>query len=90
MRKGRDSVILPIMRGLARFALLLALAAVAPASARASDAPAQDGRRTQEIVFVIEKLIRHKEIPPLPGSDYFEPGDLEFYLLNRIEGRTGQ
>jgi hypothetical protein len=39
------------MRGLARFALLLALAAVAPASARASDAPAQDGRRTQEIVF---------------------------------------
>ena len=26
-----------------------------------------------------------KEVPPLPGSDYFEPGDLEFYLLGRLE-----
>jgi len=27
-----------------------------------------------------------KEVPPLPGSDYFEPGDLEFYLKGEIEG----
>jgi pilus assembly protein CpaC len=27
--------------------------------------------------------------PPLPGEDVLEPNDLEFYLLNRIEGRTG-
>jgi hypothetical protein len=28
-----------------------------------------------------------KDIPPLPGSDYFEPGDLEFYLFGRLESR---
>jgi pilus assembly protein CpaC len=27
--------------------------------------------------------------PPLPGAEIMEPNDLEFYLLNRIEGRTG-
>ena len=27
------------------------------------------------------------QVPPLPGSDIFEPGDLEFYLLGRLEGR---
>ena len=27
--------------------------------------------------------------PPLPGDEILEPNDLEFYLLNRIEGRTG-
>jgi pilus assembly protein CpaC len=26
---------------------------------------------------------------PLPGEEITEPNDLEFYLLNRIEGRTG-
>jgi pilus assembly protein CpaC len=26
----------------------------------------------------------------LPGQEVMEPNDLEFYLLNRIEGRTGQ
>ena len=28
--------------------------------------------------------------PPLPGREISEPDDLEFYLLNRIEGRTGR
>jgi hypothetical protein len=28
-----------------------------------------------------------KEVPPLPGSDYFEPGDLEFYLAGKLESR---
>jgi pilus assembly protein CpaC len=27
--------------------------------------------------------------PCLPGQEVLEPNDLEFYLLNRIEGRTG-
>ena len=26
-----------------------------------------------------------KEVPPLPGSDLFEPSDIEFYLLGRLE-----
>jgi pilus assembly protein CpaC len=29
------------------------------------------------------------ERPPLPGQGITEPNDLEFYLLNRLEGRTG-
>jgi pilus assembly protein CpaC len=29
------------------------------------------------------------EVPALPGADIQDPKDLEFYLLNRIEGRTG-
>jgi len=36
---------------------------------------------TPELVHPME----HKEVPPLPGSDLFEPNDLEFYLLGRIE-----
>lgn len=30
------------------------------------------------------------EIPLLPGEEIQDPNDLEFYLLNRIEGRTGR
>lgn len=30
------------------------------------------------------------ECMQLPGQEVMEPNDLEFYLLNRIEGRTGQ
>jgi len=33
--------------------------------------------------------MEHKEVPPLPGSDLYEPGDIEFYLLGRLEGRRG-
>jgi pilus assembly protein CpaC len=29
------------------------------------------------------------EVGPLPGAEVYEPNDLEFYLLNRIEGHTG-
>jgi pilus assembly protein CpaC len=31
-----------------------------------------------------------EQVPPLPGEEVKEPNDLEFYLLNRIEGRTGR
>jgi pilus assembly protein CpaC len=29
------------------------------------------------------------QAPPMPGSEILDPNDCEFYLLNRIEGRTG-
>jgi pilus assembly protein CpaC len=42
-----------------------------------------------ELVLLVTPELVHpmepKEIPPLPGSDYFEPGDLEFYLHGRLE-----
>ena len=45
----------------------------------------------QELVVLITPELVHplepKEVPPLPGSDLFEPGDLEFYLLGRLESR---
>jgi pilus assembly protein CpaC len=30
------------------------------------------------------------QVPPTPGDEVNEPNDLEFYLLHRIEGRTGR
>jgi pilus assembly protein CpaC len=30
------------------------------------------------------------QVPPTPGDEVNEPTDLEFYLLNRIQGRTGR
>jgi pilus assembly protein CpaC len=45
----------------------------------------------QELVVLVTPELVHplepKECPPLPGADIFEPGDLEFYLLNRMESR---
>ncbi len=38
---------------------------------------------TPELVHPMER----KCVPPLPGCDVFEPGDLEFYLLGRLESR---
>ncbi len=42
-----------------------------------------------ELVLLVTPQLVHpmepKEIGPLPGSDVFEPGDLEFYLLGRLE-----
>lgn len=31
-----------------------------------------------------------EDVPCLPGEELQDPNDLEFYLLNRIEGRTGR
>jgi pilus assembly protein CpaC len=43
----------------------------------------------QELVLLVTPQLVHPlepdERPALPGSDYFEPGDLEFYLLGRLE-----
>lgn len=45
----------------------------------------------QELVILVTPELVHplepKEIPPLPGSDLFEPGDLEFYVWGRLESR---
>ena len=44
------------------------------------------------LVLVTPYLVRPMEadqVPPVPGSDIQDPNDLEFYFLNRIEGRTG-
>ncbi|MCL6508095.1 MAG: hypothetical protein K6T59_13835, partial [Bryobacteraceae bacterium] len=30
------------------------------------------------------------DTPGLPGSDVFEPGDIEFYLANRLESRRSR
>jgi pilus assembly protein CpaC len=42
-----------------------------------------------ELVLLVTPHLVHplepNELPALPGSDYFEPGDLEFYLLGRLE-----
>ncbi len=42
-----------------------------------------------ELVLLVTPELVHpmepKEVPPLPGSDVFEPGDLEFYALGRLE-----
>jgi pilus assembly protein CpaC len=45
----------------------------------------------QELVVLVTPELVHpmepKEVPPLPGADIFEPGDVEFYLLGRLESR---
>jgi pilus assembly protein CpaC len=52
---------------------------------RSSDTSADE---SELILLVTPELVRPLEPnqrPALPGSDYFEPGDLEFYLLGRLE-----
>ncbi len=45
----------------------------------------------QELVILVTPELVHpmeyKEVPPLPGSDIFEPSDCEFYLIGRLESR---
>jgi pilus assembly protein CpaC len=53
----------------------------------------QTSSSEQEVVVLITPQLvhplEHEEIAamPLPGADVFEPGDLEFFLLNRLESR---
>jgi pilus assembly protein CpaC len=43
----------------------------------------------KELVILVTPELVHpldpKELPPLPGSDIWEPGDVEFYLWGRLE-----
>lgn len=50
-------------------------------------------QETEMLVLVTPYLIEPmeaSEVPPLPGDEVYDPNDCEFYLLGRIEGRTGQ
>jgi pilus assembly protein CpaC len=52
------------------------------------------GQRVEKelLVLVTPHLVQalsSDQAGPLPGTEVYEPNDLEFYLLNRIEGRTG-
>lgn len=48
----------------------------------------------QELVILVTPELAHPlpacETPPLPGSDVFEPTDVEFYLGNRLESRRSR
>jgi pilus assembly protein CpaC len=48
----------------------------------------------QELVILITPELVHPleacQTPNVPGSDVFEPGDLEFYLGNRLESRRSR
>ncbi len=48
----------------------------------------------QELVVLVTPLLVHPldmcKTPALPGSDVFEPGDVEFYLLGHLEGRRSE
>lgn len=48
----------------------------------------------QELVILITPELVHPlpacDTPGLPGSDVFEPGDVEFYLANRLESRRSR
>jgi pilus assembly protein CpaC len=42
------------------------------------------------IMLVTPELVHplnHNQLKPLPGSDIYEPSDLEFYLFGRLESR---
>ncbi|MDG3004742.1 type II and III secretion system protein family protein [Paludisphaera mucosa] len=38
--------------------------------------------------YLVEPM-RPGQVPPTPGDEVDQPNDLEFFLMNRIEGRTG-
>jgi pilus assembly protein CpaC len=52
-----------------------------------------NGRVEKELVVLVTPYIIEPmapgQVPAGPGEEVVEPNDLEFFLLNRIEGRTG-
>ena len=45
------------------------------------------------VILVTPELVHPLEVchtPLLPGADVFEPGDCEFYFLNRLESRRSE
>jgi pilus assembly protein CpaC len=38
----------------------------------------------------LAEAMNPEQVPGTPGDEVNEPNDLEFYLLNRLEGRTGR
>ena len=51
-------------------------------------------RTEKELVVLVTPYIiegmNQEQVPPLPGDEVKEPNDLELFLLNRIESRTGK
>jgi pilus assembly protein CpaC len=52
------------------------------------------GSRTEKELLVLVtpylvEAMNPDQVPPTPGDEVKEPNDLEFFLLDRIEGRTG-
>lgn len=51
-------------------------------------------RQEKELVVTVSPFLvqpmQCDQVPPSPGANVKEPNDLEFYLLNRLEGRTGR
>jgi len=51
-------------------------------------------RQEKELLILVTPYLvapmNPEDVPCLPGEDINDPNDLEFYLLNRIEGRTGR
>jgi pilus assembly protein CpaC len=51
-------------------------------------------RMEKELIILVTPYLAEamhpEQVPPTPGDEVNEPNDLEFYLLNRIEGRTGR
>jgi pilus assembly protein CpaC len=51
-------------------------------------------RQEKELIVLVTPYriepMAEGQVPPLPGSEVGEPTDLEFYIGNHIEGRTGQ
>jgi pilus assembly protein CpaC len=52
------------------------------------------GRTEKELIILVTPYLvepmNPDQVPPTPGDEIKTPTDLEFYLLNRIEGRTGR
>jgi pilus assembly protein CpaC len=51
-------------------------------------------RQEKELLILVTPYLvapmNPEDVPCLPGEELKDPNDLEFYLLNRIEGRTGR
>lgn len=51
-------------------------------------------RQEKELLILVTPYLvapmNADQVPCLPGEEIKDPNDLEFYLLNRIEGRTGR
>jgi pilus assembly protein CpaC len=54
----------------------------------------QDTRQEKELLVLVTPYLvdamAHDQVGPSPGDEVNQPNDLEFYFLNRIEGRTGR
>jgi pilus assembly protein CpaC len=53
-----------------------------------------NGRTERELLVLVTPYLVEPmnpgQVPPAPGDEVKAPNDLEFYFLNRIEGRTGR